>query len=361
LVLKKIFWVSWHHNPYNDFLFDELSKHFDLDVFYLKKVLSTHPWRDSEGVKHKSYYLNNVFSIFSVFRKCLCNYDIRVIAGWNHPIMIALIFILAIKGREYSIWSDTPALNRKNNFVKKTLRKWWLDFAFKYAKKILVTGNIGVQSMIELGVKNVLNFPFATNLDYFVPLEDPCKYSVQINFLSSGRLLNSHKGFDIAIKSFGFLKRKNPSFKFSYLIAGTGPDELLLKQLIISEDLEKEIKLVGWIQQNELLSFYQSGDVLIHPSHFDPYPNVVLEAMACGLPVIGSNSAGSVSDRVVNGKNGFVFLENDVVELSKCIELLANDPELIPSMRLYSREIALKWHVSFNIAQLKNLINVEND
>ena len=296
--LRKVFWISWHHNPYNDYLFDELNNSFDLDLFYVKKVLSTHPWAGAGGVEHKSYYLSNVRSILFAFRKCLSQYDIRVIAGWNHPVMIAMILILAITGKEYAIWSDTPALHRKNNLIKKTLRKWWLNFAFKHAKKILVTGNIGVQRMKELGVKKTLNFPFATNTNYFRPRENIIKSLDTINFISSGRLLNSHKGFDVAIKAFGLLKRKNPSFKFSYLIAGTGPDEHSLQQLISAEKLENEIKLIGWIQQSELLSFYQRGEVFVHSSHFDPFPNVVLEAMACGLPVLGSNSAGSVCDRV---------------------------------------------------------------
>jgi glycosyltransferase involved in cell wall biosynthesis len=354
----KVFWVSWHHNPYNDYLFDELSKIYDLDVFYIKKSLSTHPWSEEPGVKHNAYYLDSLYSIFFALNKSLRKYDIRIIAGWNHPIMISMILILAVTSRKYAIWSDTPALNRNNNWLKKTLRKGWLDFAFKHAKKIMVTGNIGVARFKLLGLKaeRILNFPFATNTNYFTPGLDKKATSVALTFISSGRLVNSHKGFDVAINAFALLKKDNPDAGFTYLIAGTGPDEPAIRELILSAGLNDNVKLLGWVQQKDLLSFYLNGDVFLHPSHFDPFPNVVLEAMAVGLPVIGSDAAGSVCDRVVEGISGYIFKDNEVSELKEKLSKMITNVDRLPEMKRASRKTALEWDIRFNINQMKQLV-----
>ena len=73
-----------------------------------------------------------------------------------------------------------------------------------------------------------------------------------------------------------------------------------------------EVKLLGWIDYRDLPSFYNSGHLFLHPSRFDPFPNAVLEAMSCGLPVLGSDQAGSVIERVIDNENGLIFQSEDV-------------------------------------------------
>lgn len=354
----KIFWLTWHHNPYNDYLFDELSKSYNLDVFYINKSLSSHPWAQVKGVLHNAYYLKNLSSIFHALNISLRKYDIRVVAGWNHPIMILMILIFALTSKKYAIWSDTPALNRNNNWLKKTLRKGWLDFAFRHAKKLMVTGNIGVSRLRQLGVKGdkIINFPFATNTNYFAPANNETDNSRPITFISSGRLVNSHKGFDIAIQAFSLLKIENPYLKFSYLIAGTGPDESKIRELISFSELNDEVILLGWVQQQDLLAFYLRGDVFLHPSHFDPFPNVVLEAMAVGLPVIGSDAAGSVCDRVLEGKNGYIFKDNEIEELKDKLLKMIRNKDRLQEMKFASRNTALEWDIRFNIKQMERIV-----
>lgn len=359
--LKKglaIFWLSWHRNPYNDYLFNELSNYYKLDVTFVKEVLSSHPWSDSANVSFQQSYLINFRQLIRAFKQASDNYSLRVVAGWNHPVMILMIIFLSITRKSFVIWSDTPNIQIKRSFVKKTLRNIWLSFIFKNAKAFMVTGKIGVSNAIQMGVdpKKVMNFPFATDVYHFMPRKAGQILNEFTSFISSGRLVNSHKGFDVAIKAFGLLKKTHPELKFSYEIAGIGSDEAILKNLIISEDLESEVSLLGWIQQEGLVEFYQSGDIFLHPSHFDPYPNVVLEAMAVGLPIIGSDAAGSVCDRVEEGVNGFIFSDNDVNGLKNKIFKMLTKVDGLPEMKLASRKTALKWGIKFNITQMEQLI-----
>jgi glycosyltransferase involved in cell wall biosynthesis len=353
-----IFWVSWHRNPYNDFLFNEISRVYKLDVYYIKEILESHPWDKKENAKYRYFELSNIKQIFSSFRKCTLPYNLRVIAGWNHPIMILMIIYLSFTRKKFVIWSDTPNTTKNRSLLKLKLRNLWLKFIFNQATKIMVTGNIGISKMIQIGAQKekLINFPFATDLNLFIPKSDNSLSKQNIIFLSSGRLLNSHKGFDIAIKALSLLKKFHPNYNFLYLIAGTGKDESALTNLIKKENLENFVKLQGWIQKNNLLAFYRTGDIFVHPSHFDPFPNVVLEAMAVGLPVVGSSSAGSVLDRVQEGVNGFIFEDGDVYQLyEKMVQIFININSL-NKMKIAARMTAESWSVDRNINQLTKMI-----
>ena len=106
---KPIFWVSWHSNPYNDYLFNELSKVYDLNVYYLKNKLKSHPW-NSKSTKislYKIFYLNNYKTIFDLFRPQIKN-NIKIIAGWNSTLTIFILIYYSLFNIEFILWTDTP-------------------------------------------------------------------------------------------------------------------------------------------------------------------------------------------------------------------------------------------------------------
>lgn len=83
------------------------------------------------------------------------------------------------------------------------------------------------------------------------------------------------------------------------VIAGTGPAENELKEKL------PEAEFLGWVNHADLPRIYSSADIFILPSRFDTFGCVVLEAMACGLPVISYNTKGP-KDIINNAQNGFL-------------------------------------------------------
>ncbi len=363
--MKELFWLSWHRTPYNDYLFNRVISRFKTDLFFIKKTLASHPWESINetltGVCYQSYFPVDWVMLKKALQK---TYQLRIITGWNHPQMFLTLTLCALTGRDFAIWTDIPNLSQKRPFLKRVLRQFWLTFIISKAKYTLVTGGeVGVKAMLDMGCfpERTRNFPTVVDLEKFKPPANRMKtWNGHLIFISSGRLLNSHKGYDFAIRAFGEIIKRQPDFKFEYVIAGSGPDKDSLVKLIADLGLQGMISLIGWVEIEEMIELYHRADVFIHPSHFDPFPNVVMEAMACGLPVIGSSGAGSVVDRVVENKNGFVFNDNDMPGLVNAISKILVNANILLPMRVEARRMAEKWSVEFNLEKLSHMLNAPN-
>lgn len=82
---------------------------------------------------------------------------------------------------------------------------------------------------------------------------------------------------------------------------------------------EKRVHFVG--VQHNVIPYYHAADALILPTLYDPFPNVILEAMACGLPVITSDTCGG-AEFIVNGEQGYVCDALDIVALSAAAQAI---------------------------------------
>ncbi|HPS86316.1 MAG TPA: glycosyltransferase [Spirochaetota bacterium] len=83
------------------------------------------------------------------------------------------------------------------------------------------------------------------------------------------------------------------------VIAGKGPEEDKLKAAM------PDAKFLGWVEHNSLPDIYSAADILILPSRFDTFGNVIVEAFSCGCPVVSYNTKGP-RDIIVNEKSGYL-------------------------------------------------------
>ncbi len=95
------------------------------------------------------------------------------------------------------------------------------------------------------------------------------------------------------------------------LIIGDGPEKAILKQKIMNSKMKERIELLGSKPNNEIDQFYRAADVFINPSYTEGFPRVVIEAMACGLPMIATNAGGTI-DIFDNKQKEFIVDREDV-------------------------------------------------
>jgi glycosyltransferase involved in cell wall biosynthesis len=139
-----------------------------------------------------------------------------------------------------------------------------------------------------------------------------------------GRLM-SYKNVDILIKSIKLIKEKNPEIKS--LIIGDGPEKKTLETLTQKLNLEKNIKFLGFLENHDdVYALMKSSKVFVLPSTREGFGIVVIEANACGIPVITiDHKDNAARDLIEEGKNGFVCQldENEIAK--KIIRILINN------------------------------------
>jgi glycosyltransferase involved in cell wall biosynthesis len=145
------------------------------------------------------------------------------------------------------------------------------------------------------------------------------------SFVYVGRLW-SGKGLLFLLDAFAALQRRDVG-ETTLLLVGDGPDEGLLRRRCKEKALANVI-FAGFHHDDTLPLLYAAADVFVFPTLGDPFGLVVLEAMACGLPVIATSASGEIRDRVVDDVNGFVVPPAATGQLLDRMTLLARAPEL---------------------------------
>ncbi|MFH0876010.1 MAG: glycosyltransferase family 4 protein [archaeon] len=150
------------------------------------------------------------------------------------------------------------------------------------------------------------------------------KYNLNDKFaLMSVARLVEWKGIQVAVKALKELVKKNENIK--YIIVGEGPYEIEIDRLIEELNLKEHVIRIPKHTQQELVGLYNGSDIYLQPSiGFEGLGITVVEAMACGLPVIGSR-IGGIPEMINDKKNGFLTIPGDVLELVKKIEFFLKD------------------------------------
>jgi glycosyltransferase involved in cell wall biosynthesis len=138
--------------------------------------------------------------------------------------------------------------------------------------------------------------------------------------LGAGRLHNFHKGFDLLVRAHAAVRRRG--IEHNLIILGEGADRALLQQLALSLDVEDSVFMPGF--QSNPFPFFRAATALAAPARMDSFGRIYLEAMALGLPVIGSTASGP-AEILQDGEYGITVPSEDVEALSDAMYLLLAD------------------------------------
>jgi glycosyltransferase involved in cell wall biosynthesis len=176
-----------------------------------------------------------------------------------------------------------------------------------------------------------------TQEDYTAPAVKPRGDHPLILYV--GRL-KRYKGIELGFDAIARLREKFP--RIEYAIAGGGDYLPELKRQVTARGLTEQVSFRGFVSHAEKVALMQRADVLLYTSPKEGWGLSVVEANACGTPVVASDAPG-LQESVQNGVTGFLVPHGDAAALAQRIDQLLSDPALYESFR----RAALDWAHSF--------------
>lgn len=158
--------------------------------------------------------------------------------------------------------------------------------------------------------------------------------------LNVGRL-HKHKNQEMLIRSFAEARKKIDSLRLIILGEGTEKENLMnvASQLGVASDMQ----ILGF--KRNPYPFYRNADLFVLTSRWEGFGNVLVEAMACGVPVISTNCPGGPKMILAEGKYGLLVPLDDINELSRVIVNKLNEPQdfgNLESARLRAQEFSIQ-------------------
>ena len=123
------------------------------------------------------------------------------------------------------------------------------------------------------------------------------------------------------------------------MLCGAGDDEKVIKEAAANSAAKQNIHFVGSVNPDEIHKYMQAADVFTLPSYAEGMPNAVMEAMACGLPVVTTSVGGLPA--ALDGNDGAILVPpRDVPSLANALTSLLSDAKLQTRMGIAARELA---------------------
>ncbi|GAK41115.1 hypothetical protein TCA2_3606 [Paenibacillus sp. TCA20] len=148
--------------------------------------------------------------------------------------------------------------------------------------------------------------------------------------MTLGRLAGKerYKGFDEVIEAMPFLIEENPNLV--YLIVGDGIDKARLTKKVDELNLSAHVVFTGMVSEVEKVDHYRLADAFVLPSRGEGFGIVLLEAMACGIPVLASKIDGS-SEALMNGKLGYLVDPRNTIDVVNGIkDVIKKEKGIVP-------------------------------
>lgn len=277
-------------------------------------------------------------------------------------IIIARYLKIPLITTYHTLWSETlpplPPFKVIDNFFREQINQKDLlrDTIWKASKRIFDYCDV-IISPAKIIKDELITHSHKSKLVVISNGVDTGKFTpktkLKTNFkiLYVGRL-SPEKNIDTVIRAFAIVKKEID--KATMEIVGGGPSLDGLKKLVKKLKLSKEIIFRGSVPRENLTNYYNRCDIFVTGSAMEVQPLTILEAMSCGLPVVGVKKAG-VAGMVEDDFNGYLIPSPNAKKMAeKIVNILLND-KLRVRLSKNSRKTALKNSLKLSIKKLESL------
>lgn len=139
-------------------------------------------------------------------------------------------------------------------------------------------------------------------------------------------------------------------------IVGDGIEKVKLKNMVGELELEDCVHFVGKVSHTDILHYLRNADVFVLPSISEGFPNVLLEAMACGLPIVATH-VGGIPDIVHDQVHGFLVEPKNAEKIAEKISIILNDESLSDTFSSNNLRDVVKYDYENVIEELAKVID----
>ncbi len=306
--------------------------------------------------------------------------------GLNNPQKISLISLIksiksfynALNKKRYKIVIINPSLDYKS-LIRDTI----LSFISKFfgLKTIIFFRGLDINYISLIKKIPIIIYPIIINANVIISLSflwkstliklgvkkpiynETTTYSIKINKLikSSSKnpqnilfmsRLEKSKGLYETIELYKILREKNK--KVNLYICGDGSEKDNISKI---STCDSNIKFYGYVSGDEKIKILSESDIFVLPSDSEGMPNVVLEAMAVGLPIL-TRPVGGIKDFFLNGEHGFITKSKSPEVFATYIERLIDDKKLYNYISLNNKAFAKgKFSPEVVAKRIENIVN----
>lgn len=246
--------------------------------------------------------------------------------------LLGLPYIVSLRG------SDVPFYNPRFYWLDKLVFKYLHSMIWHKAERVVAnSGGLKALALKSFPEQKIAIITNGVDTNEFFPKKRKPPNST-LKLISVGRLIK-RKGYNYlfeALKGLGGVE---------LTLVGDGDQRTYLQEL--AQKFNLKVNFLGRVEHNQLPSILQAADIFVLPSLNEGMPNAALEAMACGLPLILTDTGGS--HELIDG-NGTIIPTRDPIAIRKAIMVYLQDNTLLQAQGNQSRIIAerLSW---YNVAQ----------
>jgi glycosyltransferase involved in cell wall biosynthesis len=228
-------------------------------------------------------------------------------------------------------------LNYRGGEAAEFLERWgFLAIPFLKKADIVAVPSIFLKEIFEKVIqREVFILPNLIDLEIFRYRERTTLKPIIV----VSRQLEPRYNIACALKAFKIIKEVYPASQLN--IAGSGSEEHKLKALQQEMSLQ-DVYFLGALSHAKLARVYNECDVMVNPSNIDNFPGSILEAFACGLPVV-TTRVGGIPFMVKEGETGILIAPHDHEGLAKGVISLLQNAALAKSFSVNGRKVAEEY------------------
>ncbi len=245
-----------------------------------------------------------------------------------------LPYIVSLRG------SDVPGFNNRFSleylFLTPLFKKIW-----RQSRRVIANSrglkSLALQTAPEQDIDVIFN---GIDIEEFRPKTDSGPGDKQINLITVSRLIE-RKGLDYLIRSMPEIQERDP--RVTLTIIGEGNLEEELKSLSNNLGVSDHVTFLGFQDHSKMPAHYNNAHIFLLPSKNEGMSNTILEAMACGLPIVTTQTGGT--GELIEG-NGIIVPMEDSHAIAQAVLKITADPDLMRGMGEKSRRTAEEfgWH-----------------